>query len=595
MGRMIYGKRSIKTWLIAALLAVSVVPILFVNIVSYFNTSSLVRSHIDNMIQANLKQTQISLDVWLESYEDILYQVYTDDSIVDLADKINNGEDVANSRKMLRRILRGLAYTKDYVKSIMVITDSGEAAFYDQFTASSTYTSWMDSIPMSQEELYGEISGDGVTHLFSTGDQVEFGSSSCFFFHIGHRLIDYRNINKQCGVVLVSIDEKLLRDICASPTEGGFNFIVDGMGRVVTCTSEPEIGTVIFSASASEEERQAAYQALAGRISGLEGRSFSICSVFDEKTGWSVVRATDQEELLQILRQQQQWVIMVTVLSLLAVLAVIVSQVSAMTGSIQRVVEAMRKAGKGDLGIHVPPDEKRPAEIEIIAEGFNQTMDKLKQSVERQRQAEITALEAQINPHFLYNTLDTINWMAIDKDEYEISNAITSLAHILRYGISNSNAVVRIRDEADWLKQYIFLQQTRLKNAFACQMDIAPETMDMPIHKLLLQPFIENAILHGFDGVSCAHRLRVRIYWEEGWLKIEIEDNGRGIRDDIVREMNGGLFRQTENKNHIGMENAITRIRMYYGESAQVLIESELGQGTTIHIRIPLSGGSEGV
>lgn len=585
------GKRSLKTWLIAAFLAVSVIPILAVNLVSYFNTSRLVREHMESMARANLQQTKISLDVWLESYEDILYQVYTDDTIVDLVDKINHEEDVANSRKMLRRILRGLVYTKDYVKSIAIITASGELAFYDQLTASVTYTSWMDSIPMSLGELYEQISQDGKTHLLSTGTRVDFGSNSCYLFHIGHRIIDYKNINKQCGVVLVSIDEGLLRNICASSTEEGLNFIVDSTGRVVTCASAAEIGTTLFSESASGDEREQAYQSLAQKTGLLGGKSFSICSVFDEKTNWNIVRATDHEELLSVLRQQQQLTITVTTLSLLAVLVIIVSQVSMMTGSIQRVVEVMRRAGKGDLRVHVPPDKTRPAEIEIIADEFNQTMDKLRQSVERQRNAEITALEAQINPHFLYNTLDTINWMAIDKDEYEISNTITSLAYILRYGISNSNAIVKIRDEADWLKQYIFLQQTRLKNAFTCQMDIAPEVMELPIHKLLLQPFVENAILHGFENSAGPHALRVGICREEDRLRVEIMDNGCGIRDDIVEEMNNGAFRQTKDKNHIGMENAITRIRMYYGEDAEVWLESELKRGTTVHIRIPLLEG----
>lgn len=588
-----FGKRSIKLWLITAFLAVSVVPILVANIISYFNTSNLVRKNMESMTQANLQQTKISLDVWLDSYEDILYQVYTDDTIVALVDKINKGEDVANSRKMLRRILRGLAYTKDYVKSIAVMTDSGEIIFYDQLTASVTFTSWMKSFPMSQKELYREISQDGKTHLFSPGTRVDFGSNSCYIFHIGHRVIDYRDIDKQCGVVLVSIDEGLLRDICASSTEDGLNFIVDSTGRIVTCTSEAEIGTKIFSESATEVEKQSAYQSFARQTSLLDGEPFSLCSVFDEKTGWTIVRTTNQGELLRVLRQQQQLTVTVTTLSLIAVLVIIVSQVSLMSGSIQRVVAAMRKMGAGDLRVHVPPDPMRPAEIEIIAEEFNQTMDKLRRSVESQRNAEIAALEAQINPHFLYNTLDTINWMAIDKDEYEISNTITSLAYILRYGISNSNGIVCLRDEVDWLKQYIFLQQTRLKNTFSCQIDLAPEMMELPIHKLLLQPFVENAILHGFENTSRPCCLRIGIRREASWLQIEIADNGCGIRDDIVQEMNSGLFRQTKDKNHIGMENAITRIRMYYGEDAKVLIESKLGQGTTVHIQIPLLEGNE--
>lgn len=162
-------RKSIRIQLASAFIITSVIPILLVNIIYYYNTSRLVQRNVENMMEANLAQTKVSLDVWLDSYEDILFQVYTDDSIVELVDKINAGEDVANNRKMLRKTLRGLFYTKDYVKSISIITNSGELVFYDQLTAFSTEPSWTDSIRLSQTELYEQISSDNKTHLFSTG------------------------------------------------------------------------------------------------------------------------------------------------------------------------------------------------------------------------------------------------------------------------------------------------------------------------------------------------------------------------------------------------------------------------------------------
>lgn len=582
-----FDRKSIRTRLIMAFVVTSFLPIALVNIISYYNTSRLVRQNVESMTNANLEQTKVSLDVWLDSYEDILFQVYTDDDIVDLVDKINAGEDVANNRQMLRKTLRGLFYTKDYVKSISVITDSGELVFYDQLTASTTRTSWMKSISMSQEELYHEISSDNKTHIMPTGEKVVLGSNSCYLFHIGHRIIDYRDVDKQCGVVLVSIDEELLEEIC-STTENGLNFIVDGEGCLVSCAGSEKIGQAIYQKGAGEGDKKAAYQRIAMETGLLGETELSIYSVYDEETGWEIVRATNQEELISALRQQQQLSGLIIVLSLCAVVLVMFGQVSRMTGSIKKVVETMRKAGKGNLTIRVEADKTRPTEIEVIAEEFNSMMDKMKKSVEKQKNAEIAALEAQINPHFLYNTLDTINWMAIDKDEYEISNMIGTLAGILRYGISDSNGIVKVKDEVAWLKQYIFLQQTKLKNSFACHINVEPELMGCSIHKLLLQPFIENAILHGFEGVEGSHTLEMDMGRKDDWILIRIQDNGCGIPEEMVREMNEGIFRKTDNKNHIGMENAITRIHMYYGESAEVKIESRLGQGTVVQILIPV-------
>ena len=587
-------RKSIKIRLVTAFVLTSVIPILLVNIVYYYNTSRLVRHNVESMTRANLEQTKVSLDVWLDSYEDILFQIYTDDSIVELVDEINAGADVANNRKKLIKILRGLFYTKDYVKSIAIITESGELAFYDQLTASTTHTSWLDSMALSQDELYEEINSDNKTHLFSTGEKVVFGSNSCYLFHIGHRIIDYRDVPKKCGIVVVSIDVGLLEEVCSMPTESGMNYIVDGNGYLVSCFRSGEVGKQIVAADAAQEEKKAAYRRIAEETGMLGDGELSIYSVYDEKTGWEIIRATNREELVRGLHRQQKMLGFIILLSLLAVLLIMVSQVTRMTGSIKRVVETMRKAGKGDLAVRVKPDKIRPTEIEIIAEEFNSMMDKLKDSVEKQKNAEIAALEAQINPHFLYNTLDTINWMAIDKDEYEISNMITTLARILRYGISDSNGVVKIKDEVDWLKQYIFLQQMKLKNSFHCSMNVEPEIMGIFIHKLLLQPFVENAILHGFEGMDGTHSLHMDMKREQDFVKIEIKDNGCGIPVEIVQEMNAGIFRQTDDRNHIGMENAITRIRMYYGEKAEVVIESRPGQGTSVQIRIPVTGGGAG-
>lgn len=588
-----FDRKSIRTRLITAFVVTSFLPIALVNMVSYYNTSRLVRQNVEGMTNANLGQTKVSLDVWLDSYEDILFQVYTDDEIVELVDKINAGKDVANNRKQLRKTLRGLFYTKDYVKSISVITESGELVFYDQLTASTTRTSWMDSLSMSQEELYRAISSDNKTHLIPTGNEVVFGSNSCYLFHIGHRIIDYRDVDKQCGVVLVSIDEALLEEIC-SATENGLNFIVDSEGNLVSCAGSERIGQPVHRKDAGEAEKRNAYRQAAAETGLLGETALSIYSVHDEETGWDIIRATNQEELIQALRQQQQLSGFIIVLSLCAVVVIMFGQVSRMTGSIRRVVETMRRAGRGDLTIRVAADQTRPTEIEVIAEEFNAMMDKMKKSVETQKNAEIAALEAQINPHFLYNTLDTINWMAIDKDEYEISNMIATLANILRYGISDSNGIVKIRDEVEWLKQYIFLQQTKLKNSFDCHINVEPEIMGLSIHKLLLQPFIENAILHGFEGVERTHILQMDMGREEERIAIRIQDNGCGIPEEIVLEMNAGIFRKTDNKNHIGMENAITRIHMYYGETAEVRIESRLGQGTEVQIMIPVDDAYSG-
>ena len=173
-----------------------------------------------------------------------------------------------------------------------------------------------------------------------------------------------------------------------------------------------------------------------------------------------------------------------------------------------KILDAMKTAQDGELSVQVTLDNDDD-ELSVIAARFNKMISKINQLVEevkratfKQKEAEIRALEAQINPHFLYNTLDSINWMAIKKEEHEISNMLKSLAQILRYSVDKSNSIVKLREEIKWLKQYLYLQQTRFNYSFECFMDVDESIMDCMVHKLLLQPFIENAVIHGFEGVK---------------------------------------------------------------------------------------------
>lgn len=597
MGNKIHrGKTSLKTRLISAFVITSIIPIILLNLFSYYNTSGIVRDNVNELTQMNVAQTRASLDVWMDSYEDILFQIYMDDDIVDLVKKINRQEDLSVSRNQLRRTLRGLFYTKEYIKCITVLTENGDMVFYDLLTGSMTQTSWLDNLDMSREEIYDLLSSDNSTHVISTQKAKVINAEENYLFHLGHRIINYKNVNEQLGVVIVSVDEQLLKDVCSSNEKdaNSFNFIVDAQGRLVSYRNEELIGEQIIDWSQDVTKRQTGYSAFIAERNVFPGEYSSVYVIHDDKLDWDVVNVTNQNEIISRLKGQQQVTIVVLGLSLGALVVLIIVLIRSLSGSLHNLASVMKQAGKGNLSARVAIDRKMPAEVETIASRFNTMLGELEDSMEkekaatrRQKDAEIAALEAQINPHFLYNTLDTINWMAIDHDEYEISNSIGALAAILRYGIDNSNSMVTVRQECEWLRQYLFLQQTRLKNTFECEIHVQPEAMDCRIHKLLLQPFVENSIIHGFDGVTRTYRLKVDIVLDGATLAITIDDNGRGIPSPVVAAMNQGIFEKTTEKNHIGMENAMTRIHMYY-ENAAVWIESAEGEYTRIFIRIPL-------
>ena len=254
----------------------------------------------------------------------------------------------------------------------------------------------------------------------------------------------------------------------------------------------------------------------------------------------------------------------------------------------------MNSVGDGDLLTEITIDPEDVKEVCIIANNFNKMVNNLRELVEkvkyitmRQKEAEIKALEAQINPHFLYNTLDTINWKVIQKDEYEISSMINALAKILRYAVQDSNKMVVVRDELEWVKEYILLQQSRLNSPFKFVFDVDEKVLNYKIYKLILQPFLENSIIHGFEDCNEQCILKVSIKEYRNLLKISIVDNGRGMSKRVLQKFIDEELTINTNGEHIGVNNVIGRLKMYYGNSSKFNIKSELGKGTEINIMVP--------
>jgi two-component system sensor histidine kinase YesM len=221
---------------------------------------------------------------------------------------------------------------------------------------------------------------------------------------------------------------------------------------------------------------------------------------------------------------------------------------------------------------------------------INDLMIETRQAVEKQKEAEVRALEAQINPHFLYNTLDAINWLAIEKEEYQISKMLKGLAQILRYSIKDSNKTVFVADEMKWMQQYVFLQQHRFHSSFQCSFDVSPETLNYRIHKLILQPFIENAIIHGFNGRKKDGMLVIHIgKKDERAFEIVIDDNGMGMEQETVDALlRPGRDQPYARGSGLGIRNALARLDMYYGNLANAEIQSTEGRGTRIKLTLPI-------
>ena len=583
-------KTSLRNRLIRVFILTSMLPIIILGVFSYISMSVTLSRNTEMMSKSSLKQLDNNLGISLGAYEDVLYQLYTNDDMVKWVFEIDEGTNEAVAVNQLRRFMSSLLYTKDYIRAVSVITPGGEFVTYEQMTPATYKSSWMDNFSLTGDELYDDISSDNHMHLYPTEFGTNFAKKDYYLFHMAHRIIDYKALTKDCGVVIVSVDEDFLKDICLNSSDDTriFNFIVDDAGQIVTFGDESQIiGTPVTDMSLPDEQRIADYELFLKKNYPQLARDAAVFIMHDEKLGWDVVNVTSLLELTHLQRRQLFLIAAVGVLVMIVVVLMSTGLSANLVKSVHYVTGRMKQARNGDLSVRAEKDKAMPAEIETIADAFNDMMKKLNIALKSQQEAQIAALEAQINPHFLYNTLDTINWMAIDKDEYDISNAISALANILRYAIVNSNGEVPIRDEMEWLRKYIYLQQYRVKNSFSYNAFIEPEAQNAMVHKLLLQPFIENSIKHGFTPDQEDAKLSVYVSATENTLLIKIEDNGKGMDPDVIEKINNRDFETLKCNTNIGISNVVTRLEMYYGKEGKMTAEPGMEKGSCIIIEIP--------
>jgi two-component system sensor histidine kinase YesM len=276
--------------------------------------------------------------------------------------------------------------------------------------------------------------------------------------------------------------------------------------------------------------------------------------------------------------------------ALLGVIAIIFAYfISArIIGPIKKLLVAMRFVGEGDFHTRVEPTGND--EFGTLLQKFNKMNNRIQTLVKenyeiklREKEAEIVALNMQMNPHFLYNTLNVINWMAIEEGQREVSKSLVSLSSMLHYTSRKDWNEVSLTEELEWMKNYFYITSLRFEDMFSVSFELEPKLFDYKVPRLLFQPFVENAILHGFEEVEESGLIAIRGRIADGVRRFEIEDNGKGMSGDVV----GRLLE--EDASSVGISNTLHRIRLQYGERANIDIVSIRGKGTTIRIDLPVN------
>ena len=261
------------------------------------------------------------------------------------------------------------------------------------------------------------------------------------------------------------------------------------------------------------------------------------------------------------------------------------------TKDIRELAQAFDQVKKGNLERYLYINSS--VEFRDIGEAYNMMLNGLKKHMKENKElveniafAQVKQLEAQFNPHFLFNTLDNIRFMS--KMEPDLcDNMIVALSSLLRYSISNAKEEIEVAEDMSYTENYLTILKIRFNRRFTYDIDMTEDVKNCLIPKLMMQSLIENAVKYGFDGDDCLH-VSIKGYMEDGRLIFLCEDNGIGMKEEILKQINDTLRLSVNKSNHLGIYNIHRRIQLLYGKEYGVSLESKVGEGTIVKIVLPI-------
>lgn len=270
-----------------------------------------------------------------------------------------------------------------------------------------------------------------------------------------------------------------------------------------------------------------------------------------------------------------------------------INQYSSKLRNMMKNIEKL-KQGKLDTRFNI---KQEVDELDMIAISIDEMSENLQYNINKnyvaevkQKQAEINALQSQIKPHFLYNTLEVIRMSALSSKNKEVAQMIYNLASMFRYSTYNNGSLVSIRDEIKHSKMYLSLCTTRYKGMLDYSIHVDDKYLDYLVPKFTIQPILENAINHGVRKGFYDNYIKVTIQEIDEEIEISIRDNGNGMSEDDIRKIKDGLEKNIQKPNSIGLMNINNRLKLKFGEQYGIYINSRINEGTIVSIKIPVLG-----
>lgn len=580
--------KSIQSTIFTAVAILVLSAVLIVTAVSVKYTDSAIFENSVLYTQTITKQINQNIDSYITYMDNIVSVISgSEDAQYYL---FRESSDRGHEKRLLeqfRIILKG----RSDIKNIGLVCDGGNSLF------NTGYQTENPDLDLSTQEWYKKaVESRGKSILTSSHVQHVIEGERPWVITMSRGIANLVGSRASKGAVFIDLNYSAISELCDQNSIGdkGYVFIVDQDGNIVYHPQQQQLYNELQT-----ENIDAVMNAKTDTVTVGKGEHEKIYTISrSEKTGWTVVGCMNVAELLKGSRQAQR--VYVVCAAGLIVLALILSRLLArnITYPIQRLRDSMKKVQTGEFPT-IDLEVSSENEIGSLTKSFNVMTHRIQELMaqniheqEQKRKSELKALQSQINPHFLYNTLDSIIWMAEGKKNEEVVLMTASLARLLRQSISNEDELVSIGQEAEYARSYLTIQKMRYKDKLEFQIDISPAIFGVKIIKLVLQPIIENAIYHGLKYKDSKGFLIVHGYREGEKAVLEVEDNGVGMDEETLSH----IFEKHKvnyHSNGVGVYNVQKRLKLYYGEEYGIVYKSKKNEGTRAVITIPMETGGK--
>lgn len=571
---------SIQVTISVSFTLIAVICMAFIGVMLYGKFVSRTEEMTVQATEQLLNQTNTNLETYLRNMMRISDTMYY--SVI--KNKDISSDTMDNEMNLLYEA------NKDYLVNISCFTEKGN------LVAATPVNNMKQNIDVKSQKWFTEA-GHKIENLHFSRPHVQnlFDDSSYRYYWVVSlsRMVEFTSQGSNIrGILLVDMNFSGIEQLFKRSNligESGYIYLVDSKGEIIYHPKQR-----LIEAGVVKENNKAVnnYEDGSHRES-FDGERRVVTVKTVSYTGWKIVNVTPNSAFAINMHQTRFFVILIVMVTMVVMILVNQSISAQIAKPIKRLDASVKGLENGNLDV-VVYDGGGSNEIEHLGKTLNYVVGQLRKLMERvvmeqeeKRRTELDALQSQINPHFLYNTLDSIVWMIEGERYQEAICMVSDLASLFRISLSKGKSIISIKDEIAHAKNYMNIQKIRYKDKFSIEYIIDEEIYDYSTVKLIIQPLLENAIYYGIEYMYGDGEIEVRGYRQGEDIYIEVTDNGMGMPQEVVNSLLTDESRVRTKGSGVGLINVHKRIQLRYGEEYGLTIESCLDEGTTVRIHLP--------